>query len=143
MSILRRDDYEDAWSILRRDDFEDAWERALDDKGPEDSTIFLHRSQYAKHRCLSVMNDEEMEDQAKRWKKQIEDGKISKPLDGNCKTTTVDGKKYHFLTIQPTDLEHCDFDALGMFVLGFVVSGYIYVFENENKRDRIKEYLCK
>ena len=121
----------------------DAWKRCLADKGPKDEIIFLHIARFFEYKCLCVMDPKEMDVQAKNWKKQIEDGTISKPLDCNCKTTTVDGKEYHFLVIQPTDLERCDFDALGLFVLGEMVSGFIYAFENESTRDRIKEYLCK
>lgn len=130
-------------AVLHRAEYEDAWERCLAQKGPEDRIIFLHRSDYDRYGCFSVMNKREINVQAENWKKLIDDGKISKPLDCNCNTTTVGGKKYHFLTIQPTDSEHCNYDALGVFVLGFVVSGYIYVFEDEDTRDRIKEYLCK
>ena len=130
-------------SVYHKADILDAWERCLADKGPKDGIIFLHRSRFDEYNCLCVMDDEEIKVQAKIWKKQIEDGTISKPLDSKCKTTTVDGKKYHFLVIQPADLERCDFDALGVFVLGEIVSGFIYAFENEDTRDRIKEYLCK
>ncbi len=129
-------------AVLRGADFKDAWKRALREKEEEDTVIFLHESNYDQYGGLSVMNKREMNVQARKWKKLIDDGKISKPLDGNCNTTTVDGKKYYFLTIQPTDLEHCDWDALGMFVLGFVVQGYIYVFEDEDTRDEIKNILC-
>ena len=144
MSVPHHADDEESVThrILHHAEFVRAWDECMNQKGPEDIVIFLHRSQYDRHGCFSVMNKGEINVQARNWKTLIDDGKISKPLDCNCKTTTVGGKKYHYLTIQPTDPEHCDCDALAVFVLGFAVTGYVYVFEDEKTRDEIKNFLC-
>jgi hypothetical protein len=97
---------------------------------------------------LSVLDKEEMTEQMREWRSLAKAGKL-KIMDCNCKTTTLpNNKKAWFLVVQPFDpetgnMKDAQLDPVGLFIVGEMVSGYIYVFDSKRNRDAVKEYVMK
>jgi hypothetical protein len=66
------------------------------------------------------------------WKGKVE------VLPANHRTFTRGKNTFYCLTITPND-EDCCIDPFGMFILNFMVRGYIYAFRSEADRD----YVCE
>jgi hypothetical protein len=95
------------------------------------------------HEQFALLNREEMNGEMKRWKTLRKQGLI-KMKRYNSKTAEYKGKSYHFLTLQPYKdgkLCPCNFDPMGLFILGEMVSGYIYAFTNKANRDAVEKYV--
>lgn len=89
---------------------------------------------------MSVFNNEEMNDQMRLWKDLAKQGHLT-VLECNNQTREIDGKNYYLMTITPCP-NTANFDPIGM-SLGFMVSGYIYVFKMEKNRDAVFGYIKK
>ena len=122
---------------FHREQIVDSWLGCLKNMEKDDTVIFLHHQSFEQSKMLSVMNNEELKIQAKLWRKQIKSGLVE-CHDYNNKEHEIDGKKYYTLVIQSKD---CPLDPLGLFVIGEMVSGYIYCFEIKTNRDIIYKYI--
>ena len=95
------------------------------------------------HKQFSLLNRGELNEQMTIWKKQRKSGEV-KIKRYNSKTAVVDGKEYHFFVVQPQKngkMLECNFDPMGLFILGEWVSGYIYAFTNKANRDAVEKYV--
>ena len=95
------------------------------------------------HKQFCLLNREEMDTQMKIWRKMRKDGGL-KIKRYNSKTAEHNGKTYHFFVIQPYEngkMEECNFDPMGLFILGEMVSGYIYAFPNKANRDAVEKWV--
>ena len=117
-----------------------AWDGCLATMEPSDTVIFCCMRAYAQYKMLSVMNNTETTTQAKIWRKLIRAGDIE-CHDYNNNETTIEGKTYYSLVIQPKDYETCD--PLGIFMAGTMVSGHIYYFKSKQNRDTIFKFINK
>ena len=95
------------------------------------------------HKQFSLLNRGELNEQMTIWKKQRKSGEV-RIKRYNSKTAVVDGKEYHFFVVQPAKngkMVECNFDPMGLFILGELVSGYIYAFTNKGNRDAVEKYV--
>ena len=101
-------------------------------------TVFCF-NQYAND--FQWQNNEEMKEQMSNWKRQRKSGLIT-IQEYNNHTKTIDGKEWHILVVQPTDLTKCDIDRSGFGLdQPFMVSGFIYYFRRIENRDIVYKYV--
>jgi hypothetical protein len=97
-------------------------------------------------KCFAFYNKTNSLDQMKSWRKYAKDGKI-KIAEYNNKTKIINGVEHYTLVVQEYD--NGDFsdanslDPMGMFILGEMVSGYVYLFKSKENRDKTFEYVMK
>jgi len=92
-----------------------------------------------------LFTNEIMKEQMKIWRKLAKQGKI-KIMEYNNKTKMVNDVEHYTLVVQPyknDKMSDCDFDVMGLFCLGEMVSGYMYLFKNQKNRDTIYNYVMK
>jgi hypothetical protein len=97
---------------------------------------------------LSWFDKKEMTSQMKSWRKLAKEGKMKMGHYNNKTKKTDDGREWFFLVAQcydpiTTKMKECNFDPLGLFVMGEMVSGYLYAFRNKENRDKVFEYVMK
>jgi hypothetical protein len=96
--------------------------------------------------CFSFYNKTNSLDQMKSWRKLAKDGKI-KIAEYNNKTKKINGVEHYTLVVQEyADGEFSEancLDPMGMFILGEMVSGYVYLFKSKENRDKTFEYVMK
>ena len=95
------------------------------------------------HKQFALLNRGELNEEMKRWKKNRKAG-ITKIKRFNSKTANVKGTEYHFLVVQPYKngkMTQCNFDPMGLFIFGEMVSGFIYAFTNKANRDAVEKYV--
>jgi hypothetical protein len=90
--------------------------------------------------AMSVFNNEEMKRGLGLWKDLAKKNKLT-VLECNNQTREINGKNYYLMTITPRP-NNANYDPIGM-ALGFMVSGYIYVFRQEKNRDAVFGYIKK
>jgi hypothetical protein len=95
---------------------------------------------------FGMLNQAEMTEEMRRWRQLRKEGRI-KIEEYNNKlrviegiNSTLNGKKWYVLTIQPIK-DEVAIDPFGLFVLGYMVSGYIYAFDKEENRDAVYKYV--
>jgi len=94
---------------------------------------------------FSLFNPSQMKSQMSIWRKDAKAGKL-KIMRYNNKTKTIKGKEYYTLVVQPYKNEKmcdCEMDVMGLFGVGEMVSGYMYMFNNVKNRDMTYEYVMK
>jgi hypothetical protein len=122
--------------VIKRDEMMKRIRHTIKGMGTKDVCFTLVRDVM----MMSVFNNDEMKDQMILWKDLAKKGKLNL-FEENKQMREIDGKKYHLLTITPCP-NAGNFDPVGM-ALGFMVSGYIYVFRQEKNRDAVYNYIKK
>ena len=134
-------------SMLNKEQVTAQWNKTIKDRkanrgktgdATEMAICFVHY-----HKQFSLLNRGELNEQMRIWKKQRKSGEV-RIKRYNSKTAVVDGKEYHFFVVQPTEngkMVDCNFDPMGLFILGEWVSGYIYAFTNKANRDAVEKYV--
>jgi len=130
-------------TAITREQMIEAYQGWKDTAGPNDNVMFFHHQSFVSKGCLSCMNTQEMDAQKKIWKTLKQQGKIEIHKYNSKTYTHEDGNTWHFLVVQPTNLEDSNIDPLGIFILGEMVSGFIYAFKNKKHRDRTQDYVMK
>lgn len=118
----------------------EGWKRGAE---PNDNIMFHKDAVYNQGGGLCAMNTSEMDDQKKLWRTLAQAGKIVIRFYNSKSYTHEDGNTWHFLVVQPTNEDECQTDPLGIFILGEMVSGFIYAFKNKKHRDNIQKYVMK
>ena len=132
--------------VITRPQMEDQYKHAMRQrkhKVGETAITFKHAAN-----DFGLVNQIEMTEQMKSWRLLRKSGKI-KIEEYNNKTqviedinTTLNGKKWYILVVQPTDEnENIAVDPFGLMILGYMVSGYIYAFDKEVNRDAVYKYV--
>jgi hypothetical protein len=95
---------------------------------------------------FSWFDKAEITAQSKAWRQLAVQGKF-KIGRYNNKERTHDGRTWYFLVGQPYKtngkMEECSWDPFGLFILGEMVSGFIYAFKTAQNRDAIYSYVMK
>jgi len=96
---------------------------------------------------FSLYDKTEMTSQMKLWRKLAKEGKV-KMGHYNNKDKKEGGRDWAILVVQPYDpitnkMKECDFDPMGLFIMGEMVSGFIYAFRSKENRDKVFEYVMK
>ena len=103
-------------------------------------------SYYVSRSCFSLYNKTQTQQQMKLWRKLAKEGKI-KIAEYNNKTKIINGVEHYILVVQAYDggefNESNSFDPMGIFILGEMVDGYIYLFKSKENRDKTYEYVMK
>ena len=132
--------------VITRPQMEDQYKHAMrqrKQKVGETAITFKHAAN-----DFGLVNQIEMTEQMKSWRLLRKSGKI-KIEEYNNKTqviedinTTLNGKKWYILVVQPTDEnENIAVDPFGLMILGYMVSCYIYAFDKEVNRDAVYKYV--
>jgi hypothetical protein len=111
-------------------------------KTSSDLGVYFHHQQ----KQFTLLNKAELNQQMKQWRQLAKDEKLIIRSQNNKSFTDENGKEWHILVIQPFDedkMKNFMSDPFGMLVLGFMVTGYIYAFDNINNRDMIYNYVMK
>ena len=108
-----------------------------------DNVIFMKPSMFLQSGLLCAMNTAEMDEEKRRWRTLAREGKVTIRFVNSKSRALNDGREWHFFVLQPTNPDECGPDPFGMFVLGEMVSGFIYAFKSKKHRDRIQEYVMK
>ena len=88
-------------------------------------------------------NEKECQLEMKRWRKLAKENKLVIEKYNNKSATAFD-VEWHFLVIQPKDLnEDWGIDTGGFFILGELVSGHIYAFKSKDNRNKVEQYVMK
>lgn len=124
--------------------FLDAYEQYKRHEEPRDIVMFYHKNQWSRgQHGFMTMDKHEMKPQMVKWRRLIKQGKLV-CRDYNKKTLKADdGREWHVLVVQDAVQESNDVDAMGMFVLSFMVSGCLYAFQDKNNRDKVFDYINK
>ena len=93
------------------------------------------------HMAFSVYNEEEFRPQMAEWRRLAKEGEIVIKKYNSKSATTFDGNEWHFLVVQRVDKTDATFDPAGLFLLGEMVSGYIYAFKRRTNRNRVEKYV--
>jgi len=131
MSLITRDMMLHAYSEWKR--------TAL----PDDTIIFFNARECERVGGIGLcaMNLQEMETQKKQWRKLAQDKKIKIQKFNNKTYKHEDGNTWHFLVVQPTNLDDCNMDPMGIFIMGEMVSGFIYAFKHKKHRDTVQKFV--
>jgi len=110
------------------------YEHALTQERNGDVALFyVHRNQDFAWLDIKDSLFQQME-----WSKQAK-ARTLKIFNYNNKEATDDkGNKWYFLVVQPYingEMAECNIDPFGLFILGELVSGYVYAFRKEKDRD--------
>ena len=130
-------------SIITKDQIEYAYRGWKHTTTNNDTVMFLHKEQYSIHKCLSAMNNVEMAEQMKLWRKEAKKSKLVIRGCNNKQRTLEDGMTWYFLVVQPEGLEDVGMDSLGLMLLGEMVSGFVYAFTRKANRDMVYEYVMR
>ena len=129
-------------SVVTREMMIEAYEGWKRGAKKTDTVMFLHQRLFHQTGILCAMNNTEMKTQMRDWRKFAKEGKITIRFINSKSRTLEDGNTWHWFVVQPTNGE-CDFDSLGLMVLGEMVDGFIYCFKSKENRDRVQEYVMK
>jgi len=127
--------------ILTKPECEAMYRGYLRERAETDTVWFIHKDQFFNHgrRGIQVMNNNELRQQAKQWRKHKRAGKIQM-LECNNKTVEVGGETYYMLVLQMTS-EDDDMDMVALMLAGEMVSGCCYFFRNKHNRDAIFRFV--
>ena len=117
-------------------DMKSLWKRTVR-MDTNDLCVYLHEQT----NIFSLMNQQELHNTMKEWKKLCKIGRIY-VLNENNKTKKIDGEEFHILIIQGSGIEISKAGLLfdGEF-LG--VEGWIYMFRSKFTRDTVYNYISK
>ena len=91
---------------------------------------------------FNYINKDEMKIQLKNWRKMIKANKIEVLEGNNLLVYDKRGRPFFILVITPTDANYTQIDPFGL-VLDYMVSGFIYAYDNKKNRDDCFSYLNK
>jgi len=94
------------------------------------------------HKVFNYINNIEMKEQLKSWRKMIKQKQIEILHGNNLKLCDLRGRPFFILVITPTDEKYNMIDPFGM-LLNYMVSGFIYAFDSEKNRNECYKYLNK
>jgi len=94
------------------------------------------------HKVFNYINNIEMKEQLKSWRKMIKQKQIEILNGNNLKLCDLRGRPFFILVITPTDENYNMIDPFGM-LLNYMVSGFIYAFDSEKNRNECYNYLNK
>lgn len=94
------------------------------------------------HKAFNYINKDEMKLQLKNWRKMLRAKQIELLEGNNLLLHDTRGRPFFILVITPTDDTYNAIDPFGL-VLDYVVSGFIYAFDNEKNRNECFNYLNK
>jgi hypothetical protein len=94
------------------------------------------------HKVFNYINNIEMKEQLKSWRKMLKQKQIEILEGNNLKVFDLRGRPFFILVITPTDETYNAIDPFGL-VLYYAVSGFIYAFDNKADRDNCYNYLNK
>lgn len=102
-------------------------------------------SYFASGNCFNFQNKTQTQKQIKLWRRLAMEGKI-KIANYNNKTKIINGVEHYILVVQPYkdgQFTYTCFDPMGLFILGEMVNGFIYLFKSKENRNKIVEYVMK
>ena len=120
---------------------ENAFKTAYNSWLPNEVMMTFHYAVQA----FNLYNKGQSQNQMKIWRKLAKDGKI-KIMEYNNKTKIINGVEHFIFVVQPYENEKmtdCNFDPMGLMVLGEMVSGFVYLFKKKENRDVIYNYVMK
>ena len=94
------------------------------------------------HKVFNYINNIEMKEQLKSWRKMIKQKQIEILQGNNLKLCDLRGRPFFIFVITPTDEKYNMIDPFGM-LLNYMVSGFIYAFDSEKNRNECYNYLNK
>jgi hypothetical protein len=94
------------------------------------------------HKVFNYINNIEMKEQLKSWRKMIKQKQIEILHGNNLKLYDLRGRPFFIFVITPTDEKYNMIDPFGM-LLNYMVSGFIYAFDSEKNRNECYNYLNK
>ena len=94
------------------------------------------------HKVFNYINNIEMKEQLKNWRKMLKQKQIEILQGNNLKLCDLRGRPFFIFVITPTDEKYNMIDPFGM-LLNYMVSGFIYAFDNEKNRNECYNYLNK
>ena len=94
------------------------------------------------HKVFNYINNIEMKEQLKSWRKMIKQKQIEILHGNNLKLYDLRGRPFFIFVITPTDEKYNMIDPFGM-LLNYMVSGFIYAFDSEKNRNECYKYLNK
>ena len=104
-------------------------------------TVFCWNRQ---HKMSSWLTNEDMQEQARDWRRMMKGGEELQFLEENCETKLINGEEWHIL-VCGHKTEDYGIDPLGSGIDDgvYFVSGLIYWFKHKASRDAIFAYLTK
>lgn len=114
----------------------------------ETAITFMHHAM-----DFALINIDEITGEMKRWRKLAKAGSL-KIMKYNNKTFTIsdmekpelNGKVWHLFAIQRYEngkqLEG-NIDPFGLMIFGYMLTGFVYAFDNAENRDAIYKYVMK
>jgi hypothetical protein len=129
-------------SVLKRESVEKQYAYAISDRRPNEICItYIHRLH-----GFSWFNKTIMNKQMKLWRKDAKENKIKMGLYNNKTTKDEQNNTWYILVVQEYcdgEMEECNFDPMGLFIMGEMVSGFMYAFQSESNRDAVYNYVMK
>ena len=128
-------------TTYHKDRIENAFKTAYNAWRPNDIMMTF----YCVEQAFSLYNKGKSQNQMKIWRKFAKDGK-AKIMEYNNKTIIINDVEHYMFVVQPYENEKmtdCDFDPMGLMVLGELVSGFVYLFKKKENRDVIYNYVMK
>lgn len=129
--------------IINRNDLARSYLGMVQEKTKNDICWFYHQRQI--EHGIAVMNIEELQEQMRSWRKMAREGKL-KIMDYNNITKNVLNQEWHILVVQPYEdgkqLPRNP-DPVGLLLMNYMVSGYIYAFKKKENRDDVANYVMK
>jgi hypothetical protein len=108
-----------------------------------DTVMFCHKRKFHEEGIFCAMNNTEMKVQMRQWRNFVKRGLLTIRFVNSKERTLEDGMTWYWFVVQPTNPTESDIDSLGAFLLGEMVSGFIYCFKSKQNRDRVQEYIMK
>jgi hypothetical protein len=128
-------------TTYHREQIENAFNNAFNDWRPDEVMMTF----YCARKRFNLYNKEVTQANMKIWRKLAKDGKI-KIMEYNNKTKLINGVEHYIFVVQPYENEKmtdCNFDPMGLMVLGEMVSGFVYLFKKKENRNAIYNYVMK